>query len=126
MKKNKIKNLSCLVSTIVTIFVVNVQGQQEAQISIPFEVYDDAGGQKTLHFGLDPTASDSIDFLLGESDLPPFPPIGAFEARWLLPKNNFNGSLSSYKDYRFAPSFPFTEAIECRLKYQCKEGATIM
>jgi len=126
LKKNKIQKFSYLISIIVTLFVSNVHGQQEAEISIPFEVYDNAGGQKTLYFGLDPTASDTIDFLLGESDLPPFPPNGAFEARWLLPKNNFNGSLSSYKDYRFAPSFPFTETIECRLKYQSAEGATIM
>ena len=65
-------------------------------------------------------------FILGESDLPPFPPIGAFEARFILPNNNFNGSLSSYKDYRFATDFPFSGTVEHRFKYQSAGGATLM
>jgi hypothetical protein len=105
---------------------MNICGQVSAQISIPFELYDNAGGQKTLYFGLDQTATDAIDINLGESDLPPFPPIGAFEARWILPENNFNGSLSSWSDYRFASGFPYSGTIEHRLKYQSAEGATIM
>ena len=113
-----------LASTIVLLCIINLSGQQSAQISIPFEIYDNAGGQKTLHFGLDQTATDSIDYLLGESDLPPFPPIGAFDARFILPKNSFNGSLSSWIDYRFAAGFPFTGTLEHRLKYQSAGGAT--
>jgi hypothetical protein len=114
------------VPTIVLLFVVCLRGQQTAQISIPFEVYDNAGGQKTLYFGLDQTATDGIDINLGESDLPPFPPTGAFEARWILPENNFNGSLSSWSDYRFAAGFPYSGTKEHRLRYQSAEGATIM
>jgi hypothetical protein len=88
-------------------------------------VYDNAGGNKTLHFGLDQTASDSLDPDLGESDLPPFPPIGAFDARFILPNNNFNGSLSSWRDYRYAPAFPYSGSMEHRLKYQSAQGATV-
>jgi len=110
----------------VLFFVVSITAQQTAQVSIPFEVYDNAGGQKTLYFGLDQTATDSIDFLLGESDLPPFPPVGAFDARFILPKNNFSGLLSSWIDYRFAAGLPYSGTIEHRLKYQSKGGATIM
>jgi len=114
------------VPIIVSLFIVCLRGQQTAQISIPFEVYDNAGGQKTLYFGLDQTATVGIDIHLGESDLPPFPPIGAFEARWILPENNFNGSLSSWSDYRFAAGFPYSGTKEHRLRYQSVEGATIM
>ncbi len=116
-----------LVSTILLLlFSIDIYSQASAQISIPFEVYDNAGGQKTLYFGLDQTATDSIDVSLGESDLPPYPPTGVFDARWILPENNFNGSLSSWKDYRFAAGFPFSGTIEYRLKYQSAEGAALM
>jgi len=100
--------------------------QSEAQISIPFEIYDDAGGQKILYFGLDQTATNGIDFLLGESDLPPYPPTGAFDARWLLPENGFNGSLSSWLDYRNAPGFPYSGTVEHRFRYQSMLNATEM
>jgi hypothetical protein len=100
--------------------------QDTAQVSIPFLIYDNAGGSKTLYFGLDEAATDTIDVHLGESDLPPFPPAQVFEARWLLPKNNFDGSLSSYRDYRKSPGFPLTDTIEYRLKYQAKLDADTM
>ena len=100
--------------------------QTEAQVSIPFEIYDNAGGQKILYFGLDQTATNGIDFLLGESDLPPYPPTGAFDARWLLPENGFNGSLSSWLDYRNAPGFPYSGTVEHRFRYQSMQGANEM
>jgi len=89
-------------------------------------IYDNAGGQQTLYFGLDQTATNGIDVHLGESDLPPLPPTGAFDVRWLLPNNNFNGSLSSWLDYRFASGFPFSGTVEHRFGYQSSDGATAM
>ncbi len=80
---------------------------------------------RVLYFGLDSIATDSIDILLGESALPPFPPPGAFEARYILPENNFSGSLSSYLDFRYA-EFPFTGQKEWRLAYQPGTGDTII
>jgi hypothetical protein len=103
-----------------------VYGQTTAQISLSFMIYDNAGGQKTLYSGLDQTATNGIDVHLGESILPPLPPNGAFDARWLLPNNNFNGSLSSWRDYRFASGFPFSGTIEHRFRYQSAAGATAM
>ena len=70
-----------LAKTVVLYYSISMFGQGTAQISFPFEVYDNAGGHMTLYFGLDQTATDGIDIHLGESDLPPFPPIGAFDAR---------------------------------------------
>ncbi len=72
---------------------------------------------RTLLFGIDPTATDGIDQHLGEADLPPFPPPGAFESKLILPENNFAGTLSSYKDYRFG-NIPISETIEYRIAYQ--------
>jgi hypothetical protein len=108
------------------LYSLSANGQVPAQVSIPFEIYDNAGGQKTLYFGLDQTATNGIDVHLGESDLPPYPPAGAFDARWLLPENNFIGTLSSWLDYRFASSFPFSGTIEHRFRFQNAMGATAM
>lgn len=113
-------------AAVIVSFVLTSYAQQVAQVSIKFEVYDDAGGYKELYFGLDQTATDGIDIQLGESDLPPYPPSGAFDARWLLPENNFSGILSSWSDYRFAPGFPYSGTKEHRVRYQSAEGATKM
>jgi len=96
----------------------------QADISTSILIDDGAGGSKNLHFGLDSTATDGIDILLGESDLPPFPPPGAFEARFFLPDNNFTGTLGSYDDYRNAV-LPFTGEKEFRLAYQPGTGTVI-
>jgi len=80
---------------------------------------------RQLKFGLDSTATDDIDPWLGESGpLPPFPPPGAFDARFFLPENNFSGTLTAYCDFRFA-TFPFTGQKEWRLAYQANFGDAI-
>ena len=86
---------------------------------------DEAGGSKVLVFGLDSLATDGIDVQFDESDLPPFPPIGAFEGRFFLPDNGFAGTLGSYRDFRNVPSFPFTGQKEFRLAYQVGTGTVI-
>lgn len=70
-----------------------------------------------LAVGLDPTATNGIDPQLGESDLPPFPPLGAFEIRFDL-QPYANEPLSSYKDYRNATSFPYSGQKEHLLWWQ--------
>jgi hypothetical protein len=97
----------------------------QAFIDIPITISDNAGGSKVIDFGLDLTATDGIDPSLGESDLPPFPPAGAFEARFWLPPYTA-GALTSYKDYRNAPAFPFTGPKEHRLKWQYSDFATAL
>lgn len=106
--------------------LVNIYGQDTAEVSIPFFMFDNGGGQNTLYLGFDSTATDSIDENLGESDLPPFPPTGVFETRWTLPANGFDGSLSSYKDYRNGGGAILGDTIEYRLKYQGSSDADTM
>lgn len=87
----------------------------QATVDIPLSGSD---GSLTipLAVGLDATATNGIDPGLGESDLPPFPPVGAFEIRFDL--TPYAGqALSSYKDYRNA-TFPFTGQIEHTLWWQ--------
>jgi len=122
--KKKVLPLFFVLACSINIFAL----LDSAEVSIPLEMYDNAGGQglNPLYFGVDPTATDSIDIDLGEFDLPPFPPTGVFDARWILPMGNFSGVLSSWSDYRFGGGVPFADTIVYRLKYQGAEGADTM
>ena len=42
-------------------------------------------------------ATDGLDLVLGEEELPPLPPSGVFDARFLLPTNPIIGSLIDYR-----------------------------
>ena len=72
---------------------------------------------QTLKFGIDSLASDDIDELMGEMDIPPPPPQGVFDARYIMPINNFSGSLNSLRDYRYGTN-TFVGQKEYRLSYQ--------
>jgi hypothetical protein len=94
------------------------------EVVVPLYTYDNGTGSKTLEFGLDQTATDSIDTHLGEADLPPFPPAGTFECRFILPEGGFSGVLSSYKDFRNSTGYPYVGTHEHRIRYQVSSGAT--
>ena len=98
------------------IFVASSLLLGQATVDIPLSASD---GSATIQLavGLDMTATNGIDPALGESDLPPFPPAGVFEIRFDL--TAYAGEpLSSYRDYRNAPSFPFTDTLEHTLIWQ--------
>jgi hypothetical protein len=88
-------------------------------------VSNDIGSSTVLEFGLDSLASDDFDFQFGEANLPPLPPPTAWDTRLLLPEGGFSGVKSSLKDYRNAPSFPFTGSKEYRIQYQVGSGTTV-
>lgn len=71
----------------------------------------------TLYFGIDSAASDTLDYDFGEANLPPLPPQGAFDVRFVLPYENFSGEKSSWRDYRKGNS-PYTGQVEHRIKFQ--------
>ncbi len=59
---------------------------------------NDAGpGSGTIVCGQAGSATDGIDASLGEAELPPVPPVGTFDARFIIPAGPGVGSL---KDYR--------------------------
>lgn len=89
-----------------------VSAAQQPEVEYFLEVEDGIGNIKTLAFGLDPSATNLIDTALGESPLPPFPPAGAFEVRFIL--ENLEGV---YEDYRQGDS-NFSGDIEHSLRYQ--------
>jgi hypothetical protein len=114
---------------IVLIFTVKLSAQPVVpDVFTEIIVEDLVSPPKVLIFGLDSLATDGIDPLVGfgatsgESDLPPFPPPGAFEAKFWLPP--FAGALASYQDYRQA-LLPFSGQKEHRLAYQVGAGTVI-
>jgi hypothetical protein len=93
----------------------------QAQIDIPITVSNNAPVPSTtnMFIGLDLTASPLIDPSLGEANLPPLPPAGAWDARFDL-----GSSQNSLRDYRNAPAFPFSGTITHNLDWQQQSGAT--
>lgn len=101
------------------------QSYQQAEISITFTLTDGRSDTRIMKVGIDPSATDGIDEHLGEADLPPFPPLTVFEARYDLPENNYSGSKSSYWDFRNG-SAPFSGIIEHRIHYQKGDGDSVV
>jgi len=69
---------------------------KNATFDFPLTITDGGNRNQILNFGLDDTASDGIDTALGELSYPPMPPVGVFDARFVLP----GGSNDSLADYR--------------------------
>ncbi|KAF0146765.1 MAG: fibronectin type III, partial [Ignavibacteria bacterium] len=75
----------------------------------------DNGSKKAeVVFGLHPQATDNIDAALGEIDLPPLPPAGIIDARFILPNN----VSSTAKDYRASTQ----TQVEWLLSFQPNSG----
>ncbi len=51
-------------------------------------VKDNGTTRDTLRFGMSPAGTDGIDACLGEYPLPPAPPTGAFDSRFVLPNSD--------------------------------------
>ena len=68
---------------------------KEAIVSVPLTISDGIAGRQILEFGLDPSASDTLDASLDEISLGPVPPSGMFDCRFILPN-----SSTSLKDFR--------------------------
>ncbi|MFH1198093.1 MAG: S8 family serine peptidase [bacterium] len=84
--------------------------------SMELLITDNGGGveeSKSLIFGQDPTATDGIDALLGENQLPPIPPAGNYDIRFVLPSN-----IWSMVDFRNSDS----TSIRWQLNFQPGAG----
>lgn len=115
------KLFSFFVVAMMFLFAGNVFAQ--GAVDIHLSATDGITTNNQLRVGLDLTATTGIDPSLGESDLPPFPPSGVFEARFDLSPYGV-GSLSTYQDYRNAPAFPYSGTVEHRITWQLGTGAT--
>lgn len=105
------------ISLVVLLSVINLFPQNLPQIGVELSFYD-WDSYKSVKVGVDPLATDGIDTLFGESDLPPVPPMPSTEVRFYLPEGDFSGIKSSYFDFRNG-SQPYTGTIEHRFYIQC-------
>lgn len=98
---------------------------QTPAVDMILTVTDDAGAKQELHLGLDPNATVNIDTALGENELPPFPPGGVFEARFIGDDISLSTlGQGSYKDFREGNSgHSGTKTHE--LRFQPGTGSTI-
>ncbi len=111
-----------LFSIVALVLMTIALAYAQPEIDIPMTFGDGVALNTQIRFGLGLTMTNGIDFPY-ESDLPPFPPAGAFEARFDL--TPYAGSaLSSYQDYRPATSFPFSGTVEHRIIWQLGDGNT--
>lgn len=81
--------------TLVTDFPL--PGNEQLTWELPISVNNSTDGARVLNIGESMTASDSIDYYLGERILPPLPPFDLFDVRLQLPTDPVE---FSWKDYR--------------------------
>lgn len=93
-------------------------------VDIPIVVSDDAGGIRTLRFGLDPLATDSLDNVLGEEEYPPTPPAGVFDARFIGQDIQIPLGEGTIRDYRKGDEQTVGTVIH-ELKYQASGGQNV-
>lgn len=99
------------------IIITNFLSAQSNPIIMDSLLFVDPIESRTIYFGIDPSASDTLDFSLGEANLPPFPPAPTLEVRFNMPLNSFSGEKSSYRDFRNG-TIPFTGQKEHRIQFQ--------
>lgn len=116
----------CLTLTLALLLTSSFAPAQTPAVDIPLTISDGAGGMQALRLGLDPTATNGIDAHLGEFELPPFPPSGVFEARFIGDDINIPElGQGAYKDYRPGDkNFRGTQTHE--IKYQVGTGTSIV
>ena len=92
----------------------------QAQLEIPLVISNNAPTPSSTNIwvGLDPTATNGLDPALGEANLPPLPPGGVWDVRL-----DIGGGVNSFRDFRNAPSFPFTGTYTSILRWQQQTGA---
>ena len=98
---------------------------QSPAVDILLTVSDGVGGTQQLRFGLDPSGTDGIDPSLGESELPPAPPSGVFDARFIGDDIGLSLGQGVLKDYRQGSTSTTGTKIH-EIKYQVGTGTSIL
>jgi hypothetical protein len=113
-----------LAGVLALLLVVPTRAQSLPEVSFPITVRTDAGGAQELSLGLDPDATDGIDGALGETEQPPLPPSGIFDARLIdddIPVGDVGQGLVD--DYR-PGSADFSGTKEHEIQIQPETEAT--
>ena len=113
-------------ATVLLLLAIFVSAGFAQAIDIPLTVRDNAGASKQVRFGLDPTATDGINAMLSEKELPPLPPAGVFDARFIGADISVPAlGNGSWRDYRQGTTtFSGTKTHE--IQYQVGLGTSII
>lgn len=104
--------------------IVTAALAQNPALNVRLNVADNAGGAQDLFFGLDKNATNGLDTGLGENELPPFPPTGVFEVRFIGTDIGMPAlGLGAYRDYR-AGDLSFNGTMTHEIKYQANAGGS--
>jgi len=107
-----------LLLTLCLLANINLVNAQTPLYDFKVTISDDIGGTQDLHFGLDATATNGFDSALGENQLPPLPPSGVFEARFIGDDIGVSElGQGTYLDYRTGDA-GFSGSVEHEIKYQ--------
>lgn len=92
------KHFSTCNSILVFALAIFIAYSVEAQVtgSVKLTIMDSGGVSDTLRFGEIHGASSGLDVNLGEFELPPVPPAGAFDVRWVV--SGVEGLSIDYRD----------------------------
>ncbi len=99
-------------------------GQETPEIEATITVSTDAGGSETLPLGMDPDATAGVDTSFGEMELPPTPPSGVFDARWVddgIEPSTFGQGITA--DIRQG-STSSTGTRQHKVRFQTEDAAT--
>jgi hypothetical protein len=105
---------------IIILYCFNIIINAQPLVNMKITISDDVSASKDLFWGLDPTATDGIDIQLGEEVLPPLPPSGIFDARFII--NDYDASWKDYKN----GDLKFQGEKTYELSYQPGLGTTII
>jgi hypothetical protein len=92
---------------------------QQAQTDLPL-VVTNGPASRTLFFGLAPAATDGQDLAMGEFEVPPPPPAGAFDVRFAA-LDDGSDLQGQWKDYRKGERTSAGTSLY-RLRFQAGEG----
>lgn len=108
----------------IVIFFTTIAFSQQPTVYIPLVVTETTFTQN-MAVGLDAAATNCIDLALGEAEAPPPPPPGAFHIVFDLAPYGC-GPVTVWKDYRNAPSFPYTGTVQHTLSLQRSTTGSIV
>lgn len=109
-----------LSALIVFLFQYDLLSQQ---VNVPL-IITDGFNSDTLRYGLDPAATDGIDSPLGEFELPPVPPTGIFDARFVGTGIGVPIGEGLRKDFRTGNNSTVGSRTH-RIQYKTGSGTTI-
>ena len=111
-----------LFSIISTFLLLSSISFGQPTVDIPLVVTETTFTQN-MWVGLDLTATTCLDPTLGEQEAPPAPPPGSFHIVFDLDPYGCP-ALTVWKDYRNAPSFPYSDTVQHTLSWQRSASST--